>query len=151
MGALIVGPSIVYRSFGQPYSGGRRKLDAAMRLSPAFAGLLLAGCALGADPGPLTQPDTVNVPDMAALAPKIQSTFTAVKLTGYPRVSPVRKAPVSALGDWIVCLRSDAESDSRIYALLIQNNEIVDYRLALMIDGCAGERFGPLPGPPLTK
>ena len=27
-----------------------------------------------------------------------------MKLTGYPRVSPVRKAPVSALGDWIVCL-----------------------------------------------
>jgi hypothetical protein len=122
-----------------------------MRLSPAFAGLLLAGCALGTDPGPLTQPDTAIVPDMAALAPKIQGTFKAVKLTGYPRVSPVRKAPVSALGDWIVCLMSDAESDSRVYALLIQNNEIVDYRLALMIDGCAGERFGPLPGPLLTK
>jgi hypothetical protein len=122
-----------------------------MRLSPAFAGLLLAGCALGSDPGPLTQPDTVTVPDMAALAPKIQGTFNAVKLTGYPRVSPVRRAPVSALGDWIVCLMSDAEGDSRVYALLIQNNEIVDYRLALIIDGCAGERFGPLPGPRLTK
>ena len=128
-----------------------------MRLSPAFAGLLvfagllLAGCALGADPGLLTQPDTVNVPDMAVLAPKIQSTFKTVKLTGYPRVSPVRKAPVSALGDWIVCLMSDTEGDSRVYALLIQNNEIVDYRLALIIDGCAGERFGPLPGPRITK
>ena len=122
-----------------------------MRLSAAFAGLLLAGCALGADPGLLGQPDTVNVPDMALLAPKIQITFKAVKLTGYPRVSPVRKAPVSALGDWIVCLMSDAENDPRVYALLIQNNEIVDYRLALIIDGCTGERFGPLPGPPITK
>src|ERR1700687_6182376 len=129
--AGMSGPSIVHRSIRRPFFGGRRKLDAVMRLSPAFAGLLLAGCALGADPGLLAQPDTVNVPDMAVLAPKIQGTFKGVKLTGYPRVSPVRKAPVSALGDWIVCLMSDAENDPRVYALLIQNNEIVDYRLAL--------------------
>jgi hypothetical protein len=118
-----------------------------MRLSPTLAGLILAGCSLGADPAPIAQLDTVNVPDVAALAAKIQSTFKSVKLTGYPRVSPVRKAPVSALGDWIVCLMSDVESDPRVYALLILNNEIVDYRLALMIDGCANERFAPLPGP----
>jgi hypothetical protein len=122
-----------------------------MRLSPAFAGLILAGCSLGADPAPMAQLDSVNVPNIAALAAKIQDTFKAVKLTGYPRVSNVRKAPVSALGDWIVCLRSDAESDSRVYALLIQNNEIVDYRLALMIDGCASERFEPLPTPKSIK
>jgi len=118
-----------------------------MRVISALAGLLLAGCSLGADPGPLAQLDGVNVPDTAALAGKIQSTFQTVKLTGYPRVSQVRRAPVSALGDWMVCLGSDAESDSRVYALLIQNNEIVDYRLALTIDGCAGERFEALPTP----
>jgi hypothetical protein len=97
------------------------------------------------------QIDPMNVPDVAALAAKIQGAFNNVKLTGYPRVSPVRKAPVSALGDWIVCLMSDVESDPRVYALLIQNNEIVDYRLALIIDGCANERFAPLPGPKMTK
>jgi hypothetical protein len=118
-----------------------------MRLIPALAGLILAGCSLGADPGPLAQLDGVNVPDTAALAGKIQSTFQTVKLTGYPRVSQVRRAPVSALGDWMICLRSDGESDPRAYALLIQNNAIVDYRLALPIDGCANERFGPLPTP----
>lgn len=122
-----------------------------MRASSVFAGLILAGCSLGADPGPMAQLDTVNVPDMAALATKIQSTFQTVKLTGYPRISPVRKAPVSAFGDWIVCLRSDAESDPRVYALLIQNNDIVDYRLALIIDGCAHERFAPVPTPQVTK
>ena len=130
---------------------GRRKFDALMRLSPAFAGLILAGCSLGADSGPMAQLDAVNVPNMAALAGKIQDTFKSVKLTGYPRVSQVRRAPVSAFGDWIVCLRSDAESDPRIYALLIQSNEIVDYRLALIIDGCANERFEPLPPPKSSK
>jgi hypothetical protein len=117
-----------------------------MRWYPAFAGMILAGCALGADPEPLAPRDAANVPDVVALAPRIQNTFKSVQLAGYPRVSPARKAPVSALGDWVVCLTSDADSD-RIYALLIQNNEIVDYRLALMVDGCASERFEPLPGP----
>src|ERR1700732_4410504 len=117
-----------------------------MRFSPIVAGLILAGCSLGADP--MAQLDTLNVPDVAALAAKIQGTFTSVKLTGYPRVSPVRKAPVSALGDWIVCMKSDAESDQRVYALIIQGNEIVDYRLALIIDGCANVRFEALPAPP---
>jgi hypothetical protein len=120
-----------------------------MRPFPAFAGLILAGCALGADPAPLAPLDATNVPDMVALAPKIQDTFKSVKLVGYPRVSPARGAPISALGDWIVCLTSDADSD-RVYALLIQNNAIVDYRLALMIDGCASERFEPLPSPKLA-
>ncbi len=121
-----------------------------MRFLPAFAGLLLAGCALGADPAPPAF-DGVQVPDIAALATKIQDTFKLVKLTGYPRVSPVRKAPVSALGDWIVCLTSDSVSDARVYALIIQGKDIVDYRLALTIDGCANERFAPLPGPMATK
>ena len=130
---------------------GRRKIDALLRLSAALAGLILAGCSLGADPAPMAQFDTVNVFNIAALSAKIQDTFKGVKLTGYPRVSQVRRAPVSALGDWIVCLRSDAESDPRVYALLIQNNDIVDYRLALIIDGCANERFVPLPAPTMTK
>jgi hypothetical protein len=122
-----------------------------MRVISALAGLLLAGCSLGADPGPLAQLDGMNAPDMVALDPKIQTTFKTVKLTGYPRVSQLRRAPVTALGDWMVCLRSDAESDPRAYTLLIQNGDIVDYRLALPIDGCASERFGPLPTPAVEQ
>jgi hypothetical protein len=51
----------------------------------------------------------------------------------------------------MVCLRSDAESDPRVYALLIQNNDIVDYRLALIIDECASERFESLPTPNVVQ
>lgn len=120
------------------------------RLLPAFAGLLLAGCALGADPAPPVFA-TTSAPSITALATKIQDTFKLVKLTGYPRVSPVRKAPVSALGDWIVCLTNDSETDARVYALIIQGSEIVDYRLALTVDGCTNERFAPLPSPTAAK
>jgi hypothetical protein len=122
-----------------------------MRVISALAGLILTGCSLGADPGPLAQLDSMNAPDMVTLAPKIQATFQAVKLTGYPRVSQLRRAAVSALGDWMVCLRNDADSDPRAYALLILNGDIVDYRLALAIDGCANEKFGPLPTPAVEQ
>lgn len=111
-------------------------------LSPV---LLLAGCSLSGEvvaPVPLDAP---RAPDVAPLAGKIQDTFKAVKLTGYPRVSQFHPAPVSAMGDWLICLRSDVDSDSRVYALVIQNNEIVDYRLALIVDGCEHERYDPLP------
>jgi hypothetical protein len=124
-----------------------RARAAVLRACAAFAGIWLAGCSLGADPTalPQVQLDGLRIPDLAALADKIQETFRTVKLTGYPRVSQVRQAPVSAFGDWLVCLRSDAENDPRVYALMIQNDQIVDYRLALVIDRCERERFGPLP------
>jgi len=124
-----------------------RASAAVLRSCAAFAGLWLTGCSLGADPPALSQAqfDGLRIPDLAGLADKIQQTFKTVKLTGYPRVSQVRQAPVSAFGDWLVCLRSDAENDPRVYALMIQNDEIVDYRLALVIDGCERERFAPLP------
>ena len=120
---------------------GHRRLAVALPL--ILAGL--SGCALGSAPPVLTQLDAVQIPDVAMLADKIQETFKAVKLTGYPRVSPVHQAPVAAVGDWLVCLRSDAENDPRVYALIIANNDVVDYRLALLIDGCEHEQFAPLP------
>jgi hypothetical protein len=94
-----------------------------MRPIPVLAGLIsilsLAGCSLGADPAMPPRLETADAPNLSALAPKIQTAFKNAKLTGYPRVSPPRKAPVTALADWIVCLRSDAENDPRVYALLI--------------------------------
>jgi hypothetical protein len=120
----------------------------------AVAALALAACARGSDPPQLAQGDapelagTVapNPPDMALLGPAITEAFKNAKFTGYPRVSSARPAPVSALGDWIVCLTSDAESERRIYALFIRDNAIVDGRLAVVIDDCTEETFAPLPG-----
>jgi hypothetical protein len=123
-----------------------------MRPTPVLAALVLAGCSLGADPLAPPPLGTESPPDLVRLAPKIQSTFGSAKLTGNPRVSRIRRAPVSALGDWIVCLRGSDPEDSRVYAVIMSGSEVVDYRLALMIDGCANESFGPLPGaPPIKK
>ena len=124
------------------------KCDAAMRLFFALAVLMLAGCSLGTDPPPAL--GVAQPPDLSRLAGKIQGTFKTAKLTGNPRVSRPRRAPVTAFGDWIVCLRGDGE-DTRVYALIISGDDIVDYRLALMIDQCASETFAPLTTAPLSK
>ena len=109
---------------------------------------MLAGCSLGTNPPPAL--DVAQPPDVYRLAGKIQGTFKNAKLTGNPLVSRPRRAPVTAFGDWIVCLRGDGE-DTRVYALIISADDNVDYRLALMIDECASESFAPLPAAPLTK
>ena len=120
----------------------------AMRPLFVLAGIILAGCSTGADPPGL---ETASPPDISRLAAKIQDVFKTAKLSGSPLVSPPHPAPVNALGDWVVCLRSDAESDPRIYALLIAANDVADYRLALMVDQCANQRFEPLPAAPPTN
>jgi hypothetical protein len=119
-----------------------------MRVLFVLAVLTLAGCSLGIEPSPALS--VAEPPDLSRLAPKIQETFKGAKLLGSPRVSRLRRAPVTAFGDWIVCLRGDSD-DARVYALIISGNDIVDYRLALMIDACANETFAPVPAAPLLK
>jgi hypothetical protein len=122
-----------------------------MRLLPAIVGpilmgVILAACSVGQfDPPSLAGVDASEVPNIAAMSDKIQEVFKTVKLTGYPRVSRVRQAPITARADWMICLRNDADNDPHTYALFIQRNEVVDYRLALLIDQCAAETYAPLP------
>jgi len=90
-----------------------------------------------------------EVPSLASLADKIEQTFKSLKLTGYPRVSAVHPAPVTALADWEVCLRTNDESSPLTYALFLQRNDVIDYRLALPIDQCSAGPYGALPIQPL--
>src|SRR5689334_7372445 len=76
------------------------KRDAAMRVLFVLAVLTLAGCSLGIEPPPALS--VAEPPDLSRLAPKIQETFKGAKLPGSPRVSRLRRAPVTAFGDWIV-------------------------------------------------
>jgi hypothetical protein len=122
-----------------------------MRPIFVLAGMILAGCSIGADPTMPPRLQAADPPDIPRLAAKIQDIFKAAKLSGNPRISPAHQAPVTALADWVVCLRGDAESDPRVYALLISGNDVADYRLALMVDQCANQEFEPLPAAPPIK
>jgi hypothetical protein len=107
------------------------------------AAVAVAGCAvsdLGAPLSPLPpNPPAPEVVTKAAIA-----VFTKLKLPGSPELSRLGPALPSSLADWVICMRSDADDVPRDYALFVRHNDIIHYRLAVQIDGCARETFEPM-------
>ena len=127
-----------------------------MRFLPVFVGLFLAGCSLG-EIGSRSAPagNSSAMPEFGPLAARVQEIFKTLKLPGAPKVSRVRNAHLLAPADWILCLKSDVETDRHIYALFVRDNTIVDYRLAVLLDQCEHDQFEPLetlmPAPPIAR
>jgi hypothetical protein len=115
-----------------------------MRRLAAFFGVVLAGCSLAIEAPSPPVSDVVEFPDPAPLAQKLGRVVKDAQFVGSIEISPVRKAPVTVLADRMLCLRGSVAGDPQVYAVFFQNNEIVNYRLAILIDGCASERFEPL-------
>ena len=72
--------------------------------------------------------------------------MAAAKLTGKPEVSELRRAMVSAPADWLVCLRSNVPP-FQPYALFLNGNQLVHFRLAVLYDDCAREMYMPVIDP----
>jgi hypothetical protein len=121
-----------------------------MTARPHLALLLVAlgttGCAVN-DLGSPLSPLPPNPPNLEVVTRAAVAAFAKLKLPGSPEMSPLRPAHPSSLADWMFCLRSDADDIPRFYALFVRNNDIVNYRLAVQIDGCARERFEPVAEP----
>jgi hypothetical protein len=119
------------------------------RLGPATAliAAAVAACSIG-DVGPALPPLPPNPPDMAVVNSEAARIFGVLKLPGSPELSRLRPAHPTALSEWIVCLRSDADDLPRNYALFLRNGALYGYRLAVQIDGCAQEQYEPLPPRP---
>jgi hypothetical protein len=116
-----------------------------MRLSAVFLGVVLAGCSLGITESPTLGPlDSLQIPNIGMLAQRLGDIFKDTKLVGAPEVSPLRKAPLTVVADWMLCLRGNAPGSSDIYAIFIQKGSVVDYRRAILIDACETERYEPL-------
>jgi hypothetical protein len=115
-----------------------------VRLLAAFLCSVLAACTSGAD-GPATPAKDPDPPQIGFWANK---TAEEAKLPGPLEVSPAhesRGSPGWSPGPWVVCLRSAAPDHPQRYAMFFRDNLRVDYRLALGIDRCGEETFGPLP------
>jgi hypothetical protein len=116
-----------------------------MRRLAAFSGVVLAGCSLAIEAPLPPASNVVEFPDPAPLAQKLGRVVKDAQFVGPIETSPIRKAPITVLADWMLCLRgSVAAGEPQVYAVFFENNEIVNYRLAILIDGCASERFEPL-------
>ena len=85
-----------------------------------------------------------NAPEPKAIEKAVGAVVSKTKLTGDPQISQVRRANVTALADWIVCLRGDSRGAFQPYALFFRGDQMVDYRLAVLADDCGLESYLPL-------
>ena len=108
-----------------------------------LVGVTLAGCSWLDSPRFPTASASV-APDPRAIERAVGDVAKSTKLAGTPHVSPVRRANVTALADWIVCLRGDERGAFQPYALFFRGDQMVDYRLAVMADDCGLESYLPL-------
>ena len=128
-----------------------------MRLIHFFAiSALLSGCSILLDAELPTLPDPEpDSTDLNVIFEKIAGIYPGLKLTGAPLISRVRKSESVSIANWVICLRNDAPADTatdaRYYAVFIKKNEIVDYRLAVVLDRCEMQSFEPLPKPERKK
>jgi hypothetical protein len=121
----------------------------AHRLIPVLMAVAFgaAGCAMGGSGDSPQSPLPPNPPDMAVVTKAAVGLFATLKLPGSGEISPLRPAHPSTLADWMFCLRSDADDLPRNYAVFWRNNAILNYRLAVQVDGCARDMFQPLGTP----
>ena len=110
-----------------------------MRWSIVFAGLALAGCSFSEAVAPLSP----NPPDPAALGRIVESVSAQAKLPSPIEVSAIRVAHPISPAEWMVCLKSSAPDQSRRYAVFMRNNEMVAFRLGVLIDECDHQTYQP--------
>lgn len=111
-----------------------------MRLRTGILCLSMAGCAT--DP-----PKVAPMPTDAVIGTAIHKVFAETKLGGAPEVSNIRASLAPAPGDWIICLKSNADQSLR-YAVFFQDAQYLSSRMAVVIDRCDTGPYGPAPPPP---
>src|SRR5215213_9403264 len=110
-----------------------------MRWFIVFLCLAQAGCSYSEAVLPISP----NAPDAAALGKAVESLSAQAKLPPPIEVSSIRAAHPISPADWMVCVKSSAPDQLRRYAVFMRNNEMVAFRLAVLIDRCEHETFHP--------
>jgi hypothetical protein len=113
----------------------------------------LAGCAATEVLQNSTTPPSADLfePDYRRIVSEnIKKTFPNLP-AGDLEISGVR--PVQHLKGpaWLTCVRVDPGGNPQQYAVFIQNNSILDGRVAIAIDQCHKQAYSPLPPPEPEK
>jgi hypothetical protein len=58
-----------------------------------------------------------------------------------PTISPLRKSHSVAFADWMACVQGEGEGHRRTFAVFYRDRKIVDFRHAVVIDGCDAEPY----------
>ena len=110
-----------------------------------FAGLFLSGCGTALV---VSAPVVPNAIEWEAIQQTISSTFSSLKLSGSPEISPLHKnEALGAPAESAICLRNLAGGDTKYFVFLMSENKIVDSRWAVQLDRCSEQSYSPLPKP----
>lgn len=110
-----------------------------MRCFTAFLCLAQAGCSFSEAVLPIAP----SAPDAVALGKTIENVSAQAKLPPPIEVSSIRAAHPISPAEWMMCVKSSAPDQLRRYAVFMRNNEMVAFRLAVLIDRCEHETFHP--------
>jgi hypothetical protein len=114
--------------------------------------IALAAALAACSPVRLSEDALAPPPDPGKLPGFVLAVFVTAKMQGQPQVSALRPATFTTIYDWMICLKGDAPEGSPTYALFFKRGTLVDYRLAVQVDGCDSDAYVPLasitPPPP---
>jgi hypothetical protein len=109
------------------------------------SGTTLPSGDLSAPTADLFQPDYRRI-----VSQGIKATFPNLP-AGDWEISGVRPVQHIKGPAWLTCLRVDPGGNPQQYAIFIQNNSILEGRVAVAIDQCHKEAYSPLPPPEPEK
>ena len=115
-----------------------------MRILPFAVALLLAGCSLS-EVALAPQHDTAGPPPnyRKLIATGLAGIAGADKRAHAMQISRARRVDSLKGPAWLVCLRANADTKPLDYAILIQEERIVDSRTAARTDQCQDQTYEP--------
>jgi hypothetical protein len=63
---------------------------------------------------------------------------------GSLEISPLRQTRLAQSGDWFACVRTTVQEQLTHFAFFIREGRVIEWRQAVLVDGCAQEQFQPL-------
>ncbi|MFL6798314.1 MAG: hypothetical protein ACJ8F3_12970 [Xanthobacteraceae bacterium] len=109
-------------------------------------GVFLSGCSASEIVQNWTAPEGNDLPQpdyRRVVADNIKAVFPDPAKMGAMDISGVRLVDHLKGQAWITCLRREAEGHPQHYAIFIQNDKIIDFRAAVVIDQCHKETYTP--------
>lgn len=114
-----------------------------MRLLYCVMALALTGCALETVLPPGADDLTREPSYRAVVANNIETIVGDPRKIGGTEISGVRRTDFVKGPAWLVCMRSNLYQRSQYYAAFIQNEKLVDSRLAVTVDQCEAQAYTP--------
>jgi hypothetical protein len=112
---------------------------------PVFA-LILSGCSAGGLGQTWSGPpvDDLSQPNYRrVVGDNIKRMFPREDALGGLEISEVRPVDHLKGPTWLTCLRRTVEGHPQYFAIFIQGDKVVDFRVAVVIDQCHKEAYTP--------